>query len=440
MPESVPYRLSIAPELERFRPELEYASAFLDRCHFVERSPSAARVLHYGPGAPAGALTVPAVLFPGGVRLDADGIHPDRSVLRDLESSGGPDSLLPFPNRPPVEQGRLAYDALGVIFLMLSRLEERDCPDRDRYNRFPFRSAMAVRMGCYADPLADRAAWDLAVALTGQGGPANRTSYDFYLTHDVDRLRGYHRPLEPARWAIGDLLKRGSPGQAWRRLYTGYLAGEPWQSFRELMAAAEQVGRPGRFYFIGPSALSMDSPYALTMRTLLKKVCDEIVARGHVVGFHPGFASATDAAEWRRQRDGLEEVIGRPVREGRQHVLQYDAAVTPDIWDQCGMAVDCTLAFPEASGFRAGTCRPHRAYSLRHRKGLSLTQIPTAVMDFSFFGGKYRQVSVEDALKECAMVTDACKRYGGTLVVLYHTGQADPAMKTFYRSMLELIQ
>jgi hypothetical protein len=134
-------------------------------------------------------------------------------------------------------------------------------------------------MGCYADPLADRAAWDLAVALTGQGGPANRTSYDFYLTHDVDRLRGYHRPLEPARWAIGDLLKRGSPGQAWRRLYTGYLAGEPWQSFRELMAAAEQVGRPGRFYFIGPSALSMDSPYAHTKRTQLKKVSDENVAR-----------------------------------------------------------------------------------------------------------------------------------------------------------------
>ncbi len=440
MPEVMPYRLSIASELERFRPELEYACAFLDRCYFVQRSSQAQLVLHYGPGAPAGALTVPAVLFPNGVCLKPDGIHPERKVLRDLETAGEPTRLLPIGNQPSVVQGRYTYDAMGLIFLMLSRLEERDSPDRDRYGRFPIQSAMAFRLGCYADPLVDRAARDLAVALTGQSRPANRTSYDFYLTHDVDSLRGYHRPLELLRWAIGDVFKRHHPQQAWRRLYAGYLSGEPWRSFRDLMNAAERVGRPGRFYFMGPSAISMDSPYALTMRKLLKKICDEVVARGHVVGFHPGFATASDAAVWRRQRDGLEEVIGRPVREGRQHVLQYDAAVTPDIWDQAGMELDCTLAFPEASGFRSGTCRPYQAYSLRHRRALSLIQIPTAIMDFSFWGGKYRHVPLEDALNECATAVDVCKRYGGTLVVLYHTGQTDPVVTTFYRSMLELIQ
>ena len=62
MPELV-YRLSIAPALEAFRPEIEHVCTFLEDCYLIRRTPDAARVLHYGPGAPAGAVAIPAVLF-----------------------------------------------------------------------------------------------------------------------------------------------------------------------------------------------------------------------------------------------------------------------------------------------------------------------------------------------------------------------------------------
>src|SRR3546814_17244218 len=35
--EALPYRLSIAPALEPFRPEIEYACDLLARCHFLRR-------------------------------------------------------------------------------------------------------------------------------------------------------------------------------------------------------------------------------------------------------------------------------------------------------------------------------------------------------------------------------------------------------------------
>jgi hypothetical protein len=439
MPEPVAYQLSIAPAFERFRPELEYACDFLDGCHHVRRTPRAATVLHYGSDAPAGSIVVPAAVFPDAVHLDAEGIHPDRLALRDLELGKGDVALLPKAGQTSVGHRRLPYDALGLIFLMLSRLEERASPDLDRYRRFPLQSSLAFRIGRHADPLADQAARDLASAITGHDDPTVRTSYEVCLTHDVDSLRGYHRPLEPLRWAAGDLVKRGDPKRAWRRVYTAYLAGEPWTSFRELMDAAERIGRPARFFFMGPSTLSMDSPYVITMRGLLKRVADEIVRRGHAVGFHPGFATAADPAEWCRQREGLEAVIGWPVREGRQHVLQHDAAMTPDIWANAGMERDYTLAFPDASGFRSGTCRPHAAYSLRSRKVLPLERVATSIMEFSFFGGRYREMPLEQALEECAAIVRVCKRYGGTAVVLYHPGQTDPAMKQFYRSLLTIV-
>ena len=431
-----PYQLSIAPALERFRPELEYACDFLDRCYHLRRRPGAATVLHYGPDGPPSAVLVPAALFPAAVRLDANGIHPDRGALAMAESGCGPAPLLPVARPGGPDYTNLGYDALGLIFLSLSRLEERDWPEPDRYGRFPYRHSLAARLDCYADPLADRAAHDLAAAVTGRGDPSPATESEIWLTHDVDRLRGYHRRREPAREMLGDLLKRRRPGAARRRLRDGYLSGEPWVSVRGLMDLSERYGHRSRFYFMGPSRNPMDSPYAATMAGLLRAVTDEITGRGHVVGFHPGVATATDGVEWERQRAGLERVIGRTVSEGRQHVLCYDAAVTPEIWDENHMAADHSLAFPEATGFRPNTCRAFAAYSLGRRRPLDLVQRATAIMDFGLFGGKYQSLSVAEALAESETAA-ACRRYGGTLVVLFYTGPGLRNWGEFYRALLE---
>jgi len=60
-------------------------------------------------------------------------------------------------------------------------------------------------------------------------------------------------------------------------------------------------------------------------------------------------------------------------------------------------------------------------------------------MDFSFFGGKYRDLSIQTALEECQCVADICRRFGGRLVILYHTGQSSPKVREFYRELLELV-
>ncbi|MDP6952964.1 MAG: hypothetical protein QGF53_09420 [Alphaproteobacteria bacterium] len=421
MPDPFAYRLSLAPEAEAFRPEIQHACDFLDGAHGLVRDGAAARVLHYGAEPPAGAHAVPAVVFPHLVRIDAEGLHPDHAAL---------DAAL--------ADGTLESDPLGLIFLMLSRLEERDAPHHDRMGRARYTDALACRLGKGGEPLVDRAARDLARALTGQLRDT-ATAYEVLVTHDVDRLRGYHRWWQPLRYAAGDAVKRRSPGLALRRLQDAYVAGHPWRSARALMDLSESHGLQSRFYFMGPSNRASDSPYAVTMVPLLRAVAAEVAARGHVIGFHPGFGTQTDPALWRSQRDGLEAILDRPLDEGRQHGLGYDAAVTPDIWDGAGMRLDSTLGYPESTGFRAGTTRRFAAYSLRERRRLSVQQLCTPVMDFGLFDRKYRNLDHDMAMAEAERAAAYCREFGGTLVLLNHAGQSDARISRFFGELMAAV-
>ena len=445
---SRPYRLSLGPGLEPFRPELEFACRFLDRAHPVARSDRAETVLHYGPGTPAGAVEVPALVFPDAVRLDGDGIHPDFAGLARIEEREEAPRLLPpreaWTGRAAGDGGpgagaAIGYDALGLVFLLLSRLEERGNPANatERYRRFPIEASLLHRRARVDVPLADIAARDLAAALLGTPDPPSRTGYRAWLTHDVDRLRGYHYPTQPLKLAAGDVIFRRDPLLAVKRLGKAVMPGEPWRSTRQIMDLSERHGLTSRFYFMGPTRASSDSPYLLREPGTVRRLADEIAARGHVLGFHPGFRTRRDPEEWRRQKEGLEAVIGRPVAEGRHHGMLFDAETTWDMWDDAGMVMDASIGFPGRSGFPTGTCRSHPTYSLKRRRTLDLVEYPSNILDFGFFGGRYRDLGLDEALAEAQGIVDTCRAIGGDLVILFHTSQPSGLVKRFYERLLE---
>lgn len=431
-----PYRLSIALDLEPFRPEIEHAMLFVERCYGLVRTSDAGAVLHYGSGASPGAAAVPSVLFPSAIGIAEDGVRLDRERASALLHAA-PAGLMPPPNRT-AGANALAYDAIGLVFLMISRIEERDYPGNDRYQRFPIEGALLPPVDNHLPAYADDAARDIAAIVTGNPAPAPATRYEIKFTHDVDMLKGYHRPLDPLRLFAGDIVRRRrAPAAAVKQLSTAYLGGEPFWCSRRMMDLAERNNIRNHFYFMGASDDRMDSPYVIRLPRLLRTLTDEIVSRGHVVGYHPGFWTYRDPKEWLRQRTTLESAIGRDVREGRQHVLRYDCAITPGIWSDAGMSFDCTLAYPEAVGFRNGTCRPVHAYDLVARRTLPLIQVSTPVMEFGLFGGKYRDLSDAEAMADALWAHDVCRTHGGTYVVLFHTSIRDPRMWRWFGELLE---
>jgi hypothetical protein len=429
--------LSVEPGQEVFRPEIEYVLSVLQRHYplrLVGPAEKDAPLLHYGASADGAAVVVPGTFFArfaeiresGGIFLSPGAA--DRLLARD----GGFLPPEPEGNDPG---GALSYDAIGLAFLMLSRVEERDCGAPDRYGRYPAEEAFAVRAGLHAVPLADRALDDIARRLLQRTEACHIDAYQAVPTHDVDGLKGYHRAHEPLRYALGDALKRGRPVRALRRL-AAYGAGEPARSFDWLMRLSERHGLVSNFYFMAPSRHPMDSSYARRSPALLRRMAAQVRARGHRIGFHPGFDTYDNAEEWQRQRADLEQLIDVPLTEGRQHVLRYAADATPRLWSEAGMAVDHTPAFPEVPGFRTGSTRRNPAYDLRARRPLAVDLCSTAVMEFGLFGGKYRDLDAQQALGECRPLIAACRRYGGRFVFLQHTGTAAPVVREFYHQLI----
>ena len=61
----------------------------------------------------------------------------------------------------------------------------------------------------------------------------------------------------------------------------------------------------------------------------------------------------------------------------------------------------------------------------------------SAINEFCLFGGKYNNFTIDEALGECIDTINNCRRYGGELVILIHTGwPKDSIVLAFYDQLL----
>ncbi len=417
------YCLEISSSLTEFETEIKYAFGYVNRYYGLKFNNKAARIFKYG-GHDA---DMPATFFEEFVRQSDDGINLRPEKIERLENL--------WPKLPPKKlKSRYQTDSIGLIFFMLSRIEEKNSQFLDKHDRFLSSAAFAVKKNWSNIPIVDEFAYYTAGLITG-AFRVETSSYSVKLTHDVDRLKMYHRPLEPIRYAIGDFVKRDAGFAALKRL-KAYGSSEPWSSVLAIIGLSKNIGFRSNFFFMGPSNLQMDSPYCVSMKRLLKRVSDTILDSGHDIGFHPGYASYDDVIEFNAQKKGLEEALGVSVRQGRQHVIRYNCAKTPLVWEKNNMTHDYSLFFPDIIGFRNGACHSYQTYDLVGRRILQLQQTSTAIAEFSLLDDRYNNYGVEKALEMCLPVIQQVKKFNGELVILFHTHQMDRPQWTFYKRLL----
>lgn len=349
----------------------------------------------------------------------------------------------------------LGLDIFGSAFYMLTRYEEACSPSLDGHDRFPASASLSARAGFIERPIVNEyleVLW-ACISTLCPGLARKQREYEFVVSHDVDKIFDTRDRSWPAvmRNVIGDVTKRRDVTIAAKRIYSKAVSGsgdysnEPCSSFDFIMDCSEQYNIRSAFYFIAhQSSEGLDGDYTIDMpwvRYLLR----HIHTRGHELGLHASYNSYNDPAQIAAELFALqaaadEENVNQNVWGGRQHYLRWAAGTTWQGWEDAGLAYDSTLTFPEAPGFRSGTCFEYPTFNLGSSSRLQLRERPLIVMETSLFSEAYMNLSSSDALDAIIRLSATCRHFGGQFTMLWHNDNlSSGSQKRLYRDALEAV-
>jgi hypothetical protein len=314
-------------------------------------------------------------------------------------------------------------DIFASSFFMLTRWEEYVIKERDLYNRFPATASIAYKNDFLKRPIVNEYTemlWNIFLHL-GIKQKRKKRQFQFVLTHDVDFIKRWSDPRGNIRNLCGDIIKRNIPSFLENLFDLAQVKlgkrPDPFDTFDYIMDLSESANIKSHFYFMSGGVTKYDNFYKINDSILLN-IIEKIKERNHVIGFHPSFSCDNDPIQWKKEKELLEEVLGIPIKEGRQHFLRFQSPTTWKIWDDNEMERDSTLGYADCEGFRCGTCYEFPVFDFINRIQLKIKESPLIAMEVSFTW--YQQITPEKMEEKIKMLLKSTKKYNGNFVFLWH--------------------
>jgi hypothetical protein len=378
-------------------------------------------------------------------------------------------------------------DLAAAAFFFLSRWEEWQAPEHDRFGRFPLAASVFGRglwslLDCpvesyaralrrvleatprtawlaYQSPSTARSRGDIPMAANPGGASAGGRNllrsptqdtetrpddcsaaplgigegHGFVLgvSHDIDSIRrwdarGFARTSRSAFRALlaGRADTVAAGGTELMRGVRVRLAGrDPHDNLEETLTREEAMGVRGSFFLLSRHTHPWDGTHSAHYRRRLPSLARALASAAEV-GLHASTA-ATSCAALRAEREQMEALTGVPVRGVRYHNLRGGYSALPDV-TAAGFEYDSSIAFAECPGFAAGLARPFRPYDRERDRPLKLLEIPLAVMDTTLLSPRYLGLAVEDGRKLALEVLEVVRRWEGAAAVLWHNDNLPP--------------
>lgn len=293
-------------------------------------------------------------------------------------------------------------DLVGSTWRLLALLDETQVHEsgRDDAGAFLTDALPPTRRDALDQPFAEWHAAALLRHLEAAGVRLGRRierwpgghSYAAVVTHDVDGPR-LQQPTELAK-AVAKAILRRSEGEG-----RAFLAGlsskllrkpDPYFAFDGWAAAERDLDIRSAFYLYVRSQVPhhpRDPVYRIDRHprwNVLRRLADD----GWELGLHAEIRAAETADGLRRERERLTEMVGRPVVGLRHHYWRLDwrsPAVTFERQLDAGYEYDCSIAWRDRPGLRAGTSLPYFPPAGSGAGPLPLVEVPTSLMDGHLF-------------------------------------------------------
>lgn len=345
------------------------------------------------------------------------------------------------------------FDLVASAFFMLTRYEEVVAPQHDTFGRFPSHMSLAYRERFLQLPVVNiyveiLRGWlqELGVRVP-QPNRWRGHRMAVALTCDVDALRRYRWRTPP----LGSICRAAKATDTARvtSLIHQYFAvnlgrqRDPYDNLDELARyVADHELRLTCFLRTDRKRETAPLPPALRCGSAaaydagspdLSRLWARLDGAGVEIGLHPGYNTFIDQERLARQKAALEVALGRPVRGGRQHFLQWQAPTTWRVYESARLSYDASTAYNTSEGFRCGTCTPFQPFDIHQRRALNLWEVPLALMEWALFyeqgaEGCVRRTSLDmsDAVERATRLVDLVERYGGVFSMLWHNSSLDP--------------
>lgn len=266
------------------------------------------------------------------------------------------------------------------------------------------------------------------------------------LTHDVDILGNWLLYMIFRKWTllkkgrIKDLIKMISkwPGFLFKKDKSLY-------DVNLLLDEERKEGYNSTFFFMAgepnlKTTLKSDITYSINKaESVIKKILE---TRGEI-GLHGSLNSYASKVAMQAEKEKLDRFLPHPSAGTRQHFLYLKIPETWRLQSESGFLYDCTLGYPDRSGFRSGFAFPYQPFDTQTDEKIDIWEINTNVMDQTY--DKYDPKTIEQIKDEIdRLLLQLESSGGGLLTLLWHTNVLEefgfPGFVKLYGEVLDSLK
>ena len=255
------------------------------------------------------------------------------------------------------------------------------------------------------------------------------------LTHDVDAL---YISKRVAVIKTLSLLKRYKFKKALNtfKIVFGRINKKwnPLRNFEKIMELEQKYNAKSTFYFLANNRGKFHPNYNIKD---LQAELKSISKNGWEVGLHGSYDAYDNLDQIRKEKDRLEQILGKEIVGYRNHYLRFK---TPDTWEllsKAGFKYDTTFGYAGMVGFRNGMCHPFKPFNLNTNKEINVLEIPLTIMDGTLFD--YMKLDMEGAWKIVKLLIDITEENNGVITILWHNRFFDDLFNQDKREFYERI-
>lgn len=312
------------------------------------------------------------------------------------------------------------FDVLAATLWHATRMEEYDHFAKNALTRFNSDMSVSRKIGILQKPAVN--IWTELfleeLKLLYPDLVYDKPVFKYIPTVDVDSVFMYKSKgfLRTTGGLIRDFVKKDlvAVKKRWR-VITGKDP-DPWNCFDKINELHAKYNLSPYYFFLVARYGILDKNISPSNKDV-KKLIGELV-KDYTIGVHNSYRGNDHPKVWSKERRIMQKLTRQEVFSSRQHYLFVRFPSTFVDLIKMGIKRDFSMVYPDMPGFRMGLTVPVPFFNLKTNVKTDLWLYPTMIMDVGLT--KYQKLNKEEAVEQCLNIVDYTKKYGGTLISLWH--------------------